>query len=476
MCGHPAPSRETGEGTARPLAAGSASSGGYRNDADTADNLIPDAGPAALFNAEGSEGATLTKSNVGKHLNNQTPIVMDRASFNAGKNAQFDAKIEETETMPSLVARGPHAVLGPTEPVPILEAGARTGKSTTDPRAGIGIGKPGDPMFTLQAGKQHAIAFGSRDSGQDALEEVSPTLRAGGHAKSHPNGGVPPAVVYENHAQDSRVTECSVSPQINAKAGTGGGNLPLAITPMCFKPAHYTRGKDGAPSEVMPPLTAEADKGDTEAVIFESRFARNGRGAPEDVCPPLKAESGETGKGDAAPLVAFTQNSRSEVRIIGGDGQVTGALAAEPGAQQQNYIAQDPMILDEYNQTAADQSFPLRTAAGDGIPKLVSSAVRRLTPRECERLQGFPDDYTLIPWGQHKKDCASIVGKDTSEMTMEEFYDNDSDLPCNCGKPLKDAPDGPRYKALGNSMAVVVMWWIGFRIALVDKILRALGL
>lgn len=58
-------------------------------------------------------------------------------------------------------------------------------------------------------------------------------------------------------------------------------------------------------------------------------------------------------------------------------------------------------------------------------------AVRRLTPTECERLQGFPDGYTMIPW---KK------------------------------KPAEDCPDGPRYKALGNSMAVPVMRWIGKRI------------
>lgn len=63
------------------------------------------------------------------------------------------------------------------------------------------------------------------------------------------------------------------------------------------------------------------------------------------------------------------------------------------------------------------------------------AAVRRLTPRECERLQGFPDDHTLIPWR---------------------------------GKPVDSCPDGPRYKALGNSMAVPVMRWIGARIAQVD--------
>jgi DNA (cytosine-5)-methyltransferase 1 len=65
-------------------------------------------------------------------------------------------------------------------------------------------------------------------------------------------------------------------------------------------------------------------------------------------------------------------------------------------------------------------------------PAVMTNAIRRLTPRECERLQGFPDDWTLVQYR---------------------------------GKP---AADGPRYKALGNSMAVPVLRWIGRRIALCD--------
>ena len=61
--------------------------------------------------------------------------------------------------------------------------------------------------------------------------------------------------------------------------------------------------------------------------------------------------------------------------------------------------------------------------------------VRRLTPKECERLQGFPDNYTNIPWRN---------------------------------KP--ESPDGPRYKALGNSMAVPVMRWIGERMQAVEEL------
>ena len=68
---------------------------------------------------------------------------------------------------------------------------------------------------------------------------------------------------------------------------------------------------------------------------------------------------------------------------------------------------------------------------------LVNSAVRRLTPVECERLQGFPDGFTAIPWRK---------------------------------KGAEDCPDGPRYKALGNSMAVPVMRWIGERIQMIEDL------
>ena len=84
----------------------------------------------------------------------------------------------------------------------------------------------------------------------------------------------------------------------------------------------------------------------------------------------------------------------------------------------------------------AEEQSPTLTSASSGTnlaPAVMHGvAVRRLTPIECERLQGFPDNHTLIGWR----------GKDTVEC-----------------------PDGPRYKAIGNSMAVPVMRWIGERIA-----------
>ncbi|ECQ1027465.1 Dam family site-specific DNA-(adenine-N6)-methyltransferase, partial [Salmonella enterica subsp. diarizonae] len=84
----------------------------------------------------------------------------------------------------------------------------------------------------------------------------------------------------------------------------------------------------------------------------------------------------------------------------------------------------------------AKEQSPTLTSASSGTnltPAVIHGvAVRRLTPVECERLQGFPDNHTLISWR---------------------------------GKDAADCPDGQRYKAIGNSMAVPVMRWIGERIA-----------
>ena len=87
--------------------------------------------------------------------------------------------------------------------------------------------------------------------------------------------------------------------------------------------------------------------------------------------------------------------------------------------------------------SASGKSLPLG-AQDRGHAVATQMQVRRLTPRECERLQGMPDDHTRIPWR---------------------------------GKPSEDCPDTPRYKAIGNSMAVPVMRWIGERIQMVDALL-----
>lgn len=208
------------------------------------------------------------------------------------------------------------------------------------------------------------------------------------------------------------------------------------------------------------------------AYAFQPRIARNGRGDMGDVVNALTAQAGETGKGDAAPcvayaMVAFTQNCRDEVRLIGGDGQVAGALSAQSGSHQTNYVAVLPFDTTQVTSPSPDYGDPCHplaaaahplaagahppavcvtgdithclkaegfdasedgTGRGQPIVPVAEMAVRRLMPVETERLQGFPDNWTLVPSGNRM------------------------------------AADGPRYKQCGNSMAVDCMRWIGRRI------------
>ena len=115
---------------------------------------------------------------------------------------------------------------------------------------------------------------------------------------------------------------------------------------------------------------------------------------------------------------------------------VSGTLAAR---NDQTLV----MALDCRNDAAnAEVSGTLQAKANGGYslnyvnPVMRSGVVRRLTPRECERLMGFPDDWTRIPYR---------------------------------GKPAEECPDTPRYRAIGNSMAVPVMRWIGERIQMVEE-------
>ena len=106
---------------------------------------------------------------------------------------------------------------------------------------------------------------------------------------------------------------------------------------------------------------------------------------------------------------------------------------AQPIPLDMRNAGRDPEKHDEMNRQGVgvgepgDPAHTVTSAFVHGVATAMQ--VRRLTPVECERLQGFPDNYTNIPWR---------------------------------GKP--ESPDGPRYKALGNSWAVPVVRWIGERI------------
>ncbi|PPC61277.1 multidrug DMT transporter permease [Pantoea sp. ICBG 1758] len=192
------------------------------------------------------------------------------------------------------------------------------------------------------------------------------------------------------------------------------------------EPVAFGGGNCSGALDVAACLTAKGQRNDFDVETFAVQSATG------ELCHTLNAESGETGKGDAAPCIArcgehaaFPENTRGEVRLVNGDGQITGALSAGGGKP------------------------------GQGYPSIVTRCeVRRLTPKECERLQGFPDGWTLIP----EKKRNALAADELAYLRLTH-----PDMPEEEAHRL--AADGPRYKAIGNSMAVPVMRWIGDRIA-----------
>ena len=153
-----------------------------------------------------------------------------------------------------------------------------------------------------------------------------------------------------------------------------------------------------------------------------------GIGKPGDPCPTLT-------KGDKHAVLY--ENHPNDSRVTG-PLDVAPSCVSRYGTGGGNVpLVQEPVAVDCYNKTINKTSQTLSSSASDinhtggVINPADRMAVRRLTPKECERLQGFPDEHTLIPWR---------------------------------GKLADQCPDGPRYKALGNSMAVPCMEWIGNKI------------
>ena len=149
-------------------------------------------------------------------------------------------------------------------------------------------------------------------------------------------------------------------------------------------------------------------KGTQAIAIRTAQTSSNGNGISEELAHTLDSANGLA--------VAFAQNQLGEVRI----GNICGTLNRNSNASGRSA----PLL---FTPNSTEDHPPVQQRAGSSV----SFGVRRLTPRECERLQGFPDDYTAISWR---------------------------------GRPAEECPDGPRYKALGNSMAVPVMRWLGKRI------------
>jgi DNA (cytosine-5)-methyltransferase 1 len=207
---------------------------------------------------------------------------------------------------------------------------------------------------------------------------------------------------------------------------SGGGTQAVAFN---------LRGRDGGampePSETASLRAAPGGSSNSYVAFTAKDYGADA----SDVAPTLRSMGHDAShaNGGGQVAIAVSSNQRGEFR----ERPVHGSLSSSRGGGNQfDGIMQELPVASPLTASYGKQIDSSDTS--NGPPNLLRTemAVRRLTPRECERLQGFPDDYTLVEYR---------------------------------GKP---AADGPRYKALGNSMAVPVMWWIGQRIAAIDAILR----
>jgi DNA (cytosine-5)-methyltransferase 1 len=170
--------------------------------------------------------------------------------------------------------------------------------------------------------------------------------------------------------------------------------------------------------------------------------------------------------GEVAP--AMSSGNREGCATLGVlcdlyNGALTGDVAATLSRASGTGTGTGPSLMTAH--TLRGEGFDAgEDGTGRGTPIVPSGmAVRRLTPRECERLQGFPDDYTAIPYG--------------SSIRPEKITEDWIKYLMRGGRITRDevariAADGPRYRALGNSMAVPVMRWIGKRIQAVEDAVR----
>ena len=480
-----APSREAGEGFTHPVAPCLTSSG--RGVERTGDTRGQDA--VVAFRPDGP-------TDVAPQWWDGSPV-----------SQTLDAVLHKGQTMPEK-NRFP-AVLQPV--IPILEAGARTGVSTTDIRAGIGIGNDGDPMFTLQSSKQHAVAVLPFNTTQITSPENGANPQWGDPCFSLAAGNHPPAVAISvalRGREGGGTAELGDDVAGTLRASGGGGDKAHVLTvhgtqdPCVSEHVAFALGRNNGGENAVcvtgeithalkadgfdgsedgtgrgQPIIAdylehrnadayEADASSVLSTLFKAvgpeAYAKWGfgilaalqsaevlrawvhgaslRSATEETRPRLDDSTLPRSEDSAAsrllrqmwehgPNGCSSQGRGLAKQLAGKSGEALSVLSHQ-GASGDD-------LLRVVRETAESvrlllEALPEVRQMGrseDGDAQWGDMSVRRLMPIEAERLQGFPDNYTLVP-----------VGKGT-------------------------AADGPRYKQLGNSWAVPCVTRIGKRLA-----------
>jgi len=240
-----------------------------------------------------------------------------------------------------------------------------------------------------------------RKAGQGFTADIAPSIVSSGRGveRAGDTRGQDPVVAIP-FGGNNTAGPIDVATACNAHGGPAGRLDFESETFVAFDTTQITSKANRSVPKAGDPCHPLAAGAHPPAIAFSCKDS--GGDASDNISPTPRAGGFASSHANAGvmPAIAFAQNQRDEVRLM----EVAGAIAAEPGMKQQTYVS-------------------------------TNWAVRRLTPTECERLQGFPDSFTNVPW-----------------------------------RGKNGAPDGPRYKALGNSMAVNAMRWLGTRIQIVSEL------
>jgi DNA (cytosine-5)-methyltransferase 1 len=325
---------------------------------------------------------------------------------------------------------------------------------------GLGIGEPGAPMFTLDQGSQHGVAFALRGREGGAMPEIGGdqvgALRAASGGSTRDYVAFSPETMYGvTHGTPPETgPDQALRALRDASDEEAFTEWGLGID-AAFRAAEILRSEVHGAGLRRPPSDGyklgdhalsreEVDPAWPMLTLWQAGCVGcppRGWRPPERLARELVAHLSELPR-QGTPNPRFMLGLWRSSEGLGALRQALSATETAWRSAQGNYQAPTDM---HGLRGAGAQSGPLRaplhasqTGEGAGLlrSEVLGSAVRRLTPRlrECERLQGFADDYTLIPWRNGM------------------------------------ASDGPRYKALGNSMAVPVMAWIGRRIQQVEAL------
>lgn len=354
-----------------------------------------------------------------------------------------------------------------------LKAAASAPRTSTTPGAFIPVAFKASHYTREKDGAPNVTApplSADADKGdQDTLicsPEVAGTLSGGARRDAGYSLDDIPVVAFGDNSSEPLDVAAALQGRCGGKHDFESETFIAFDTTSITQPNNRSNPQPGEPVHTLaanqhPPAIAFSCKG----------YAQD---AQDDQAPTLRSMNEVDGRpnGGGQLAVAFAMRGRDGENMpeVCDDGDLVSALRAESGGSTRDLVAfadvADPLVCKEgatYTQEGAG-NFRVRNVVTD----LVQWAVRRLTPTECERLQGAPDGHTLVKVRRVTKNNAIIAA----------VHDAGGG-PIVLGKPGAERPyqlidgevwalmaDGPRYKLLGNSKAVPVVRWIGERIIL----------